>query len=170
MERIKQSGKAKSIGVSNYEEYHLRVTLETAKVAPAIIQIEFHPYMTERNNKKLLDQLRTDDIAVSAYGVLTPMTRNIPGPLDETLERLAKAKGVSAGLVLLRWCIEQNVVAITTSQKESRMKEYLGVLELELSDEEVLEITDAGQQCLQGKELQPRMLHYLESLKAASRE
>jgi diketogulonate reductase-like aldo/keto reductase len=45
MEDIKASGKAKSIGVSNYFPAHLDAILKTAKVVPAVNQIEFHPYL-----------------------------------------------------------------------------------------------------------------------------
>lgn len=45
MEEVQASGKAKSIGVSNYMVHHLETTLETAKVVPSINQIEFHPYV-----------------------------------------------------------------------------------------------------------------------------
>lgn len=171
MERIHASGKARSIGVSNYEETHLKATLETAKISPAINQIEFHPYMTTRKGQPVLNQRQLGQIAVSAYGLLSPVTRAIAGPLDAgpldaVIERLAKSYGVSPGMICLRWAIEQDVVAITTSHKEERMKEYLGVFDFSLRAAEVTEITDAGLACLSDSgELEPRILHYYENLK-----
>lgn len=164
MEEVKSSGKAHSIGVSNYEESHLKATLATAKIPPAINQIEFHPYMTRRNGSDLLAQLRADGVAVSAYGLLSPMTRNIAGPLDEVLVRIATTHRVSPGMICLRWAIEQGVVVITTSQKEDRMKEYLRLFDFTLSSDECNQITDAGLACVAGKEdLKPRIIHYYES-------
>lgn len=63
MEAIKDSGRARSIGVSNYWQKHLEVVLQTAKIPPAINQIEFHPYLQHGN---LLDFHREKGIAVSA--------------------------------------------------------------------------------------------------------
>ena len=167
MERVQASGKARSIGVSNYEANHLKATLLTARIPPAINQIEYHPYMTVRKGEPLLEQLRADGIAVSAYGALTPVTNNIAGPLDEVLARLANKYGLSPGLICLRWCTEQDVVVITTSQKEERMKEYLQLFRFELEPSEEKEISSAGQRCLDGiGELKPRVLKYVEKMKA----
>lgn len=63
MEKIKESGRARSIGVSNYLQKHLETTLQTAKIPPAINQIEFHPYL---QHGTLLDYHREKGIAVSA--------------------------------------------------------------------------------------------------------
>lgn len=63
MEKIKESGRARSIGVSNFLQGHLETVLQTAKVPPAINQIEFHPYL---QHGKLLDFHREKGIAVSA--------------------------------------------------------------------------------------------------------
>lgn len=63
MEAIRASGRARSIGVSNYMQKHLEVLLQTAKVPPAINQIEFHPYLQHGG---LLDFHREKGIAVSA--------------------------------------------------------------------------------------------------------
>lgn len=63
MEKIKESGRAKSIGVSNYLQKHLEVVLQTAKIPPAINQIEFHPYL---QHGSLVDYHREKGIAVSS--------------------------------------------------------------------------------------------------------
>lgn len=149
MQAVKASGKARSIGVSNYEETHLATTLAGPQthITPSINQIEFHPYLQHR---ELTDFSRLcaegRGIAVSTYGAMHPVTRNpSPGsPLDKALERAAAKYGVSVGLVCLRWCVDQGVVVITTSQKEERMKEYLSVFDFKLSEDEVKDISDAG--------------------------
>lgn len=50
MEDVKASGKAKSIGVSNYLPQHLEAILKVAKVVPSVNQIEFHPYLQHRKS------------------------------------------------------------------------------------------------------------------------
>ncbi|RFU28807.1 hypothetical protein B7463_g7508, partial [Scytalidium lignicola] len=163
MEAIKESGKARSIGVSNYDESHIQTTLATARIIPSINQIEYHPYL--RHGNLLFFSQDHGNIAISAYGALSPVTRNMPGPLDDTLETLAAKYGVNKGMICLRWCINQNVVVITTSQKEERMKEYLGVFSFKLTQEEVREISEKGAECVH-EELLPRVIQYYNRLKA----
>jgi diketogulonate reductase-like aldo/keto reductase len=167
MESVKESGKARSIGLSNYGEPHILATLATARIHPSINQIEFHPYL--RHGDLLPFSRNHGKIAISAYGALAPVTRNIPGPLDETLEMLAKKYSVSKGMICLRWCIDQGVVAVTTSQKEQRMEEYLRVFEFELTQEEVQEIGEKGSECLK-EDLVPRVVQYYRRLRAQGQQ
>ncbi|ROW06420.1 hypothetical protein VMCG_04412 [Cytospora schulzeri] len=144
MEAIRASGRARSIGVSNFLQKHLEVLLQTAKVPPAINQIEFHPYLQHGD---LLRFHRERAIAVSAYAGLTPITRARPGPLDDVYPGLAKKYGVSEGEVALRWLLDQGVVAITTSSKEERLKSYLSKLPaIKLTPREVQMIADKGKE------------------------
>jgi diketogulonate reductase-like aldo/keto reductase len=141
MERLQAAGKATSIGVSNFLPAHLDAVLETAKVVPAVNQVEFHPYLPR---SALLTYCRAKDIGIEAYGPLSPITRGAPGPLDATLDALARKYAVTSGEVLLRWCIEQGVVAVTTSAKEQRLSDYLRATRIRLTPEEVREIGRVG--------------------------
>ena len=142
MESVHASGKARSIGVSNYLQKHFEATLSTAKTPPSINQTEYHPYLQHGN---LLEwQKDHSAIATAAYGPLTPITKGRPGPLDELLAALAKKYYVSEGEILLRWCIDQGVVAVTTSGKEERMKDYLRVTTFKLTPREVEEVREIG--------------------------
>ncbi|KAJ0125187.1 ldehyde reductase 1 [Diaporthe amygdali] len=142
MEAIKASGRAKSIGVSNFLQKHLEIVLETAKVPPAINQIEFHPYL---QHGSLLDFHQKNSIAVSAYAGLTAVTKAKPGPLDDVYPQLAKKYGVSEGDIALRWILDLGVVAITTSSKEERLKSFLTKLpSFKLTPAEVKLIADKG--------------------------
>ena len=97
-----------SIGVSNYLKADLDATLKTAKVRPAINQIEFHPYLQHGD---LIQYHKSKDIKVAAYGPQLPITKFKGGPLDPILEQLAKKYAVSPGEILLRWVIDQGIVA-----------------------------------------------------------
>ncbi|KAF8903671.1 NADP-dependent oxidoreductase domain-containing protein [Gymnopilus junonius] len=162
MEDIKESGKARSIGVSNYEELHILTTLETARIPPAVNQVEFHPYFSYGNLRNFSRQRA--NILTTGYGALAPVTHNIPGPLDDTLKALSEKYGVSVGLICLRWCIDQDVAVITTSQKPTRMEEYMTVFDFKLTEEEVNEIREKGALCLK-EEYIPRVVRYVEGLK-----
>ena len=141
MEAVKNSGKAKSIGVSNYFVPQLKATLATATIPPSINQIEFHPYL---QHEGLLSFLKENKIAVSAYGALTAVTKAKPGPCDPILESLAQKYYVSEGEISLRWCIDQDVIAITTSGKEERLSDFLRTLTFKLNPKEIDDISVAG--------------------------
>lgn len=148
MEAIQASGRARSIGVSNYIQEHLEPLLETAKVLPAINQIEFHPYLqhiTQDRKSSLLEYHREKGIAVSGYGGLSAITRASPGPVDDEYAELAQKYNVTEADVALRWTLDQGVVAITTSSKEERLRHYLAKLpSFQLAPEEVTAISELG--------------------------
>lgn len=143
LEEIHATGKAKTIGVSNMSQDQLETILKTAKIVPAINQIEYHPYLQHGN---LIDFHRQHNIATSAYGPLTAVVKAAPGPLDETYKRLAEKYDVTPGEIALRWVIDQGVVALTTSASEQRLRQYQKIEQFQLTPEEIKEISDLGLQ------------------------
>ncbi|PYH41170.1 aldo/keto reductase [Aspergillus saccharolyticus JOP 1030-1] len=143
MEQVKNSGKARSIGVSNFLQRHLEAILSTATIPPSINQIEFHPYLQHGN---LLQFHRDNGIATASYGPLTPINRARGGPLDQILSSLARKYAVGEGEVLLRWAMNCGAVVITTSSRDSRLSSYLRALTFELTPKEINEISTLGQQ------------------------
>ena len=141
MEAIHASGKAKSIGLSNFLKPELEAILKTAKIVPAINQIEYHPYLQHGD---LVEFMRKHNIATSAYAPLTAVVKAKPGPLDATYEQLAKKYEVTPGEIALRWVIDQGIVVLTTSGSEDRLKHYLKVLQFQLTREEVEKISEIG--------------------------
>lgn len=141
MEAVARSGKARSIGVSNYLIEHLETVLETAEIVPAVNQVEFHPYLQRGN---LVPWSEERGIVTSAFGPLSTITKGRPGPTDAVVARLAERYGISEEAVLLRWCVDQGIVAITTTSKESRLRDYMGITEFKLADGEVAEIGAEG--------------------------
>jgi len=141
MEEIAASGKAKSIGVSNYLAEHLDATLETAKIPPAINQIEYHPYLQHGD---LVMYHKNKDIKLSAYAPQVPVTKASDGPLTPLLEQLAKKYAVNPGEILLRWVLDQGIVAITTSSKEQRMSDMLRTVTFTLTPREIEQISETG--------------------------
>jgi diketogulonate reductase-like aldo/keto reductase len=142
MEALQQSGLVKSIGVSNYLPVHLNAILKTAKVVPACNQIEFHPYL---QRTELLTLHKKHGIATTAFGPLSAATKAKPGPVDDYVNRLVKKYAVGENEIFLRWCIDQDIVPITTSSKEQRMSDYLRVATFKLTPAEIKEINELGQ-------------------------
>ncbi|KAJ6186327.1 hypothetical protein N7519_007628 [Penicillium mononematosum] len=143
MEQVKASGKARSIGVSNFLQSDLEAILETAKVVPSVNQIEFHPYLQHGN---LVPYQESKGIKTVSYGGLTPAIRAQGGPLGPLLSSLATKYAVSQSEILLRWIIDRGCVAITTSGKESRLSSYLRTFTFKLTPQEVDEISKVGEQ------------------------
>ncbi|KAJ5090405.1 hypothetical protein N7532_009089 [Penicillium argentinense] len=143
MEQVKATGKARSIGVSNFLQSHLKTILKTAKVVPSVNQIEFHPYL---QHGELVPFQEAQGIKTVSYSGLVPITRALGGPLDPLLSSLAEKYGVNESEILLRWTLDRGCVAITTSSKESRLASYLRALAFKLTPSEVDEISNLGQQ------------------------
>lgn len=143
MEKVKEAGKARSIGVSNFLQSHLETILKTAKITPSVNQIEFHPYLQHGN---LVPFHESNGIKTVSYSGLTPVTRAQGGPLDPLLSALGRKYAVSESEILLRWVIDRGCVAITTTGKESRMSGYLRIFAFKLTPKEVEEISEIGWQ------------------------
>lgn len=144
MEAIRASGRARSVGVSNYLASHLDATLDGCKVPPAINQIEYHPYLQHGD---LAAYHKEKGIAISAYAPLTAVTKARPGPLDDTYAALASKYGVEEGDVALRWVMDQGAVVITTSSREERLRGFLArVPSFKLTPAEVDEVGRIGRE------------------------
>ncbi|OAQ73020.1 NADPH-dependent alpha-keto amide reductase [Pochonia chlamydosporia 170] len=144
LEAIKASGRAKSIGVSNFLQEHLEAILKTAKIPPAINQIEYHPYLQHGD---LVKFHKKNNIAIACYGPLVPLTRAKGGPVDAVWSELAKKYDVSESEIGLRWILDQGMVALSTSSNRGRLENYLARLPgFKLTDEEVARIAEVGKQ------------------------
>ncbi|PVI08671.1 aldo-keto reductase family 1 member C13 [Periconia macrospinosa] len=142
MEAVQSAGLARSIGVSNFLPKHLSAILKTAKTVPVCNQVELNPYL---QRPELLAFHKQHGIATTAYGPLTAVTRAAPGPVDDYMAALEKKYAVSAAEISLRWCIDQDIVPITTSSKEQRLSDYLRALTFKLTPKEIQEINELGQ-------------------------
>lgn len=141
MEFLKESGKTRSIGVSNYLQPQLEATLAVARIPPSMNQIEYHPYLQHGD---LVPYMKSKNIAAAAYAPLTPATKAKPGPCDVLLEALAKKYYVSEGEIAMRWCMDQGMVVVTTSGKEGRLSDYLRATTFRLTPKEVKDMSEAG--------------------------
>jgi diketogulonate reductase-like aldo/keto reductase len=105
MERLLADGKARAIGVSNYAPHHLEELLGSAKVLPAVNQVELHPFLAQRELRALC---AANDIAVEAYAPLVKARRMD----DAVLRRVAARHGVTPARVLVRWALQSGLVVI----------------------------------------------------------
>ncbi|KAL0570812.1 hypothetical protein V5O48_011148 [Marasmius crinis-equi] len=150
MEEIKKEGLAKSIGVSNFGVDDLKEVLEVATIVPSVNQVEFHPYVWTKV-KSIYDLTKEKGIVIESYGGLVPVTKAAGGPVDPVLEKIAErlskeaGKTVTPGHVLTKWQIQKGVIVVTTSSKESRIKETLDIPTLpDLTSDEITQIEQEG--------------------------
>ena len=133
MEKARELGYARSIGVSNFGGDELLRVLATATVPPAVNQVQFSPY---EYRKALLDACRESGIALEAYSPLGT-GRHLA---SDTVARVAGRHGCTPAQVLLRWCIERGIPVIPKSTHHERIAENADVFDFALSAEDVAEL------------------------------
>lgn len=130
MEEIYASGRAKSIGVSNYTIKHLEEMKEYANTMPVINQVEFNPFLYQ---KELLEYCDANGIRVQAYSPLVHGERLN----DPRIAEVAGKYGKSNAQVLIRWSLQHGCIPIPKSLDNARMKENLDVFNFELSHDDM---------------------------------
>ncbi|KAJ7663800.1 NADP-dependent oxidoreductase domain-containing protein [Mycena polygramma] len=131
-ERLHASGRAKAIGVSNFSIKTLEQLFKTAKIVPAVNQVEMHPYLAQT---ELLEYCRKKGIVITAF---SPSGHDQVRS-DPTIVALAEKYEVTPTQVILAWHLARGVVAIPKSSNEERQKKNL-ILPI-LSVEDVASIT-----------------------------
>lgn len=143
MEKVKEDGLAKSIGISNFGVQDMEILLASAKVKPAVNQILLHPYVYQRQ-KPILEYAAENGIIIEAYSALIPITKLPGGPLDKPLNEIATKFGATTEQVLLAWTKAKGAVVVTTSSKKTRLQGYLAAGDIALSAEDIAAIDAAG--------------------------
>ena len=133
MERAREAGYARSIGVSNFSVDDLRQLLATATVPPVVDQVQFSPY---EYRKALLDSCRQNGIALEAYSPLGT-GRHVT---SDTVARIARRHERTPAQVLLRWCIERGIPVIPKSTHRERIAENAQLFDFRLSDQDIAEL------------------------------
>ena len=135
-------GWVKTIGVSNWAPKHIEQLMkeEGVHIKPAVNQIEFHPWNQQREIRKWCME---NMVVVVAYSPLTQGQRLG----DPVIIKAAEKYGKTPAQIVLRWCLQRNVVIIPKSDKESRIIENSGVFGWELKDEDLdrIDVLDEGQ-------------------------
>lgn len=135
MEKAYKAGKLKAIGVANFYPFMLENMLHTVDVAPAVDQIELHPFYQQED---ALDYMKEHNIQPMAWGPLDEGRNNIFK--HPVLSKIGEKYGKTAAQVALRWNIDRGVVVIPKSVHEERMKQNFDLFDFKLSDEDMKEI------------------------------
>ncbi len=130
---LREAGKAKSIGVSNFREEDLRRIVEETGVTPALNQIELHPGFQQRHLREVHDDL---GIVTQSW---SPLGQG--GAMDnDTIRAIAGETGQPASAVILRWHLQHGLCAIPKASSREHIEANFAALSFELSDEQMTRI------------------------------
>ena len=141
LEEFHGDGRARSIGVSNFQVEHLERLASETDTVPAVNQIEVHPYLT---NEAVRSYGREHGIATEAW---SPIAQ---GDVleDQTITRIAEDVGKTPAQVVLRWHIQRGDIVFPKSVRPSRMRENVELFDFELGSEdmEAISALDRGEE------------------------
>jgi len=133
MERARELGLARSVGVSNFSARELEDVIAAGTIPPAVDQVQFSPLKYRR---ALLDACRRRNVAVEAYSPLGT-GRYLS---DETVNRIAQRTGRRPAQVVLRWCLQHDLLVIPKSVHRERIAENAQIFDFALSDQDMTEL------------------------------
>ena len=133
LEKLKEMGKVKDIGVSNFLVKHLEHLLANTKTVPVINQFEIHPFCYDLETIQLCQK---NNIIVQAY---SPLARQDDILFkNETMHKIAEKHGKTIAQVALRWSIQNGFVTLPKSKTEKYIKENFNIFDFELSESEMM--------------------------------
>eukprot|EP00931_Biecheleriopsis_adriatica_P043630 TRINITY_DN24938_c0_g1_i1.p2 TRINITY_DN24938_c0_g1~~TRINITY_DN24938_c0_g1_i1.p2 ORF type:complete len:173 (-),score=40.27 TRINITY_DN24938_c0_g1_i1:43-561(-) len=147
MEDAKAAGMARAIGVANFTRRHLKELLNNCREAPAVLQLEMHPYFQQPEMIELCRSKGLQPMAFSplAHGELRLLENRV-------LVDIAKAQGKTPAQVVLRWLLQQDIPPVVFSASPERLRENYTAGSFELSGNEMERITllDRGREARVG--------------------
>ena len=138
LEEFKKDGRARSIGVSNFQVEHLTRLAQETETVPAVNQIEVHPYFVNNEVRVYGQQhgIETEAWSPIAQGKVLD---------DPVITRIAEAAGKSPAQVVLRWHIQRGDIVFPKSVTPQRIKDNFALFDFELGQDDVEAITTLDQ-------------------------
>lgn len=127
--QLKKEGRVRSIGVSNFNQDHIEKIVEESSFIPAVNQIECHPYFQQRSLREFHQKLgiRTESWSPLGQGKIMQ---------DETLKKIAERHGKSTAQIILRWHLENGLIAIPKSTNQKRIEENFSIFGFSLDEQD----------------------------------
>ncbi len=138
LETLYAEGKCRAIGVSNYLIRHLEELFGYAEVIPAVNQVEFSPFLYQ---KDLFNFCQQNGIQLEAYSPLT-RGKKFKHPL---LQKLARKYQKTPAQILIRWSLEHKIIVIPKSSHPGRIRENAAVFDFQLTAEDMNELDSLDQ-------------------------
>lgn len=140
LEKAYREGKAKAIGISNFEGEYIEQLKEQWEIVPQFIQVEAHPYFTQKELRKVLEPYNIH--IMSWYPLGHGDTSLINEPV---FTKLGKKYGKSNAQIILRWHTQMGFVVIPGSTNVDHIRDNLDILDFTLTKEEMAEIAKLDQ-------------------------
>ncbi|MCL2536107.1 MAG: aldo/keto reductase [Nocardiaceae bacterium] len=145
LEQIAQSGRAKAIGVCNFEPHHLQELVDRGGMLPAVDQVELHPNLPQH---AIRDFAALHGIAVESWSPLGGTSNSgwgaasKPNTLldDPVITRVGEAHGKSPAQVLIRWHLQNGLIVIPKSVHDNRIAQNIDVFDFALTDQDLADI------------------------------
>lgn len=135
LEKAYKDGKAKAIGISNFEGKYIEELQTKWEVVPQFIQVEAHPYFTQSELRVILDKY---DIKLMSW---YPLGHGDKSLIEEPVfAELGKKYEKSPAQIILRWHTQMGFVVIPGSKNVNHIKDNLNILDFKLTDDEMAEI------------------------------
>jgi len=133
MQRSRERGLARSVGVSNFSANDLAAVMAAGSIPPVVNQVQLSPVYYRR---ALLEACRRRGVQVEAYSPLgTGQHLN-----NGTVRKVARRVGRTPAQVLLRWCVQRDLVVIPKSTHEERIRENAQIFDFTLSPQDMAEL------------------------------
>jgi len=132
MQQLYKQGRARAIGVSNFQPDRLIDLIVHNEIVPAVNQVETHPFHQQVEEQK---SMQDNNVQIESWGPFAEGKNNLFH--NELLDSIGKKYGKSVAQVVIRWLIQRGIVAIPKSVRKERMKENLNVFDFELSAEDM---------------------------------
>src|SRR5690242_15334634 len=132
MQELYQAGRIKAIGVSNFQPDRVMDFLVHNDIAPAVNQIETHPFHQQIETQTFLQE---NDVQIESWGPFSEGKNNIFH--NELLLSIGEKYNKSIAQVVLRWLTQRGVVAIPKSVRKERMEENFNIFDFQLSGEDM---------------------------------
>ena len=139
MEKYVESGKIRSLGLSNYYVDELKDFIPKVDIMPALVQNEIHPYYQEND---VIPYIQSLGIVVQGWYPFGGRGYTSELLNDPVISKIASDHNVSSAQVILRWNLQKGVVVIPGSSNPNHIKENTEIYDFELSNEEMKEIND----------------------------
>lgn len=134
LEKLQAEGKVRSIGVSNYTVRHLKEMKEYANVVPAVNQVELHVFLQQ---PELIEYCQAKGIIIEAYSPLA----HAKDMNNQTIKDIASKHNKTYAQIMLRWCIEHNLVVLPKSVTPSRIDENINIFDFTLDHDDLKKLT-----------------------------
>ena len=136
LEKAYKEGKVKAIGVSNFEGKYIEELLAECEIKPQVIQVEAHPYYTQEDLRKTLEE---NDIKLMSW---YPLGHGDKSLIEEPVfSKIAEKYNKTSAQIILKWHLQMGFIAIPGTTNEEHIKQNIDIYNFELTEGDMADIS-----------------------------